>query len=118
VIELIMFNPPTPAGAGQLLRRVNFAVPDNFPAVDRRRPPAEPTARAASVMLTRSEQPVFDTCQCRLDVVLCVEQVLNPAQIASAATDGRAALAPRPTVSDCSLNLAQQVDKPPLLTLL
>jgi hypothetical protein len=118
VIELIMFNPPTRAGAGRLLRRVNFAVPDNFPAVYRRHPPTEPTARAGWVMPTRSEQPVFDTCQYRLDVVLCIEQALNFGQIASAATDRRAASELRSTVSDCSLDFAQHIDKPPLLTLL
>src|ERR1700744_732058 len=32
VIELIIFNRLTAAGAGQLLRRVNFGDPDNFPA--------------------------------------------------------------------------------------
>jgi hypothetical protein len=113
-----MFNPPTRSGAGHLLHRVNFAVPDNFPAICRRRPPTEPTARAGQVMPTRSEQPVFDTCQCRSDVVFYIKQALNLAQIAYAATDGRVAPVPRPTVSDCSLNLAQQVDKPPSLTLL
>jgi hypothetical protein len=32
VIELIIFNRPTPTRAGHLLHRVNFAVSDNFPA--------------------------------------------------------------------------------------
>jgi hypothetical protein len=118
VIELIMFNPRMRAGAGQLLPGVNFAVPDNFPVVYRRRPPAEPTARAGWVMPIRSEQPVFDTCQYWLDVVLCIEQALSSAQIASAATDGRADLALRPTVINCSLNLPQHIDKLAPLTLL
>jgi hypothetical protein len=71
-----MFNPPMRAGAGQLLHRVNFAVPDNFLAVYRRRRPNEPTARAGWVLPNQSEQPVFDTCQYRLDVVFCIEQAL------------------------------------------
>jgi hypothetical protein len=77
-----------------------------------------PTPRAGRLAPTAPEQPVFDTCQYRSDVVLCIEQALNSTQIASAATDGRVGLAPQPTVSECSLNLAQQVDKPPLPTLL
>jgi hypothetical protein len=34
VTELIMFNRPAGPGGGQLLRRVNFAVPDNFPRLN------------------------------------------------------------------------------------
>jgi hypothetical protein len=113
-----MFNPPTRTGAGQLSRRVNFAVPDNFRGGYRRRPAPEPAARAGRVLPTDSEQWVFDTCQYRVDVVFCIKQALNSAEIASAATDGLAVLAPQPTVIDCSLNFAQHIDKPPRLTLL
>jgi hypothetical protein len=62
VIELIMFNRQMRAGAGQLLRRVNFAVPDNFRAVCRQRLSPEPTARggssAAAAVSNRYSTPV------------------------------------------------------------
>jgi hypothetical protein len=89
-----MFNPPTRTGAGHLLHRVNFAVPDNFPAIQPSAPADHAHGGCPLGAADRSEQPIFDTCQCRLDVVLYIEQALNEAEIASAATDGRMGLAP------------------------
>jgi hypothetical protein len=49
-----MFNRPIGTGAGHLLRRVNFADPDNFAAFYRRRPPIPPSSRAGQVAPTEA----------------------------------------------------------------
>jgi hypothetical protein len=86
VIELIMFNRPTSTRSGYLLRRVNFAVPDNFrPDTTEVRGLAVP-ARTKWGWAGRREQPVIDTGQSWLDPVMRLERIRWRLETVTAAT--------------------------------